>query len=241
MARLRAVLFDIDGTLLDSNDAHAYAWLDSLRGHGKSVPFDLVRSKIGMGSARLLAEVAQIDHDSVEGRSITERRGAILKGYYLPDLGAFEGARTLVTRLKSRGLSCAAVSSSSTTDEMNALLRVACVADLIECVVSSDDHRSEPDRDLIEIALTKIGVSADEAVIIGDTRSDIEAGACAGVPVIALRCGGSNDRQLRDAIAISRDRSTIRTCDRTGQATSTACVFQLRSLRGHLNAKRDDS
>ncbi|MEA2752803.1 MAG: hypothetical protein QOI41_6946, partial [Myxococcales bacterium] len=67
MARIRAVLFDIDGTLLDSNDAHAHAWLDALRGHGKDVPLDLVRSKIGMGGDKLLMEVAGIDHESTEG------------------------------------------------------------------------------------------------------------------------------------------------------------------------------
>src|SRR6478672_3152984 len=108
MARIRAVLFDIDGTLLDSNDAHAHAWLDSLRGHGHSVPFEKVRSKIGIGGDKLLPEVIGIAHDSVEGRSITERRTMILKAHYLPDVGPFHGARVLVDRLRSRGLVCAA-------------------------------------------------------------------------------------------------------------------------------------
>src|SRR5678815_3667765 len=106
MARVRAVLFDIDGTLLDSNDAHAHAWLDALRGHGKNVPFDLLRSKIGMGGDKLLREVADIDDESIEGRSITERRIALLKAHYLPDIGPLPGARALVDRLRSRGLVC---------------------------------------------------------------------------------------------------------------------------------------
>lgn len=210
MARIRAVLFDIDGTLLDSNDAHAHAWLDSLRGHGINVPFERVRSKIGMGGDKLLAEVAGIDHESALGRSIAERRSAILKAHYLADLGPFHGARMLVDRLRSRGLVCAAVSSSAASDIYD-LLREAGVADLIELVISNDDgDRSKPDPDLVEVALDRIGVEPEEAILIGDTPYDIEAGQRAGVRVIALRCGGGwTDRDLGGAIAIYDDPAAL--------------------------------
>jgi HAD superfamily hydrolase (TIGR01509 family) len=205
MERIRAVLFDVDGTLLDSNDAHAHAWLDSLRGHGRNVPYELLRSKIGMGGDKLLGEVAGIDPDSVEGRSIQERRAMILKAHYLPDLGPFHGARVLVDRLRSRGLCCAAVSSSSAED-LQDLLRAAGVADLMDLVVSADDvDRSKFDVDLVKIALDRIGVAPAQAIMIGDTPYDIQAGAPAGVPVIALRRGGRSDRNLRGAIAIYDD------------------------------------
>jgi phosphoglycolate phosphatase-like HAD superfamily hydrolase len=206
MARIRAVLFDIDGTLLDSNDAHAHAWLDSLRGHGRSVPFELVRSKIGMGGDKLLAEVAGIDHESPEGLSIAERRASILRAHYLPDLGPFHGSRVLVDRLRSRGLVCAAVSSAS-ADDIADLLRAAGVADLIDVIVSADDaDRSKPDPDLVEIALERVGVTAAEALMIGDTPYDIEAALKANVAVVALRCGGGwSDRDLAGAVAIYDD------------------------------------
>ena len=202
MARVRAVLFDIDGTLIDSNDAHAHAWLDALRGHGKSVPFELVRSKIGMGGDKLLLDVAGIDHESVEGRSITERRVAILKAHYLDDVGPFPGARVLVDRLRSRGLVCAAVTSAKASDVAD-LLRIAAVADLLDPVITSDDaDRSKPDPDLVELAVEKLGLTTGECVFIGDTPYDVQAATRAGVATIAMRCGGWRDEDLRGAIAI---------------------------------------
>jgi beta-phosphoglucomutase-like phosphatase (HAD superfamily) len=143
---VRAVLFDIDGTLLDSNDAHAHAWLDALHGHGRSVPFEVVRSKIGMGGDKLLRALAGVDAESVEGRSISQRRIAIFKAYYLPDLGPLPGARVLVDRVRSRGLTCVAVTSSR-RDELADLLREAAVADLMDAAVTADDvDASKPDR-----------------------------------------------------------------------------------------------
>lgn len=205
MARFKAVLFDIDGTLLDSNDAHAHAWLDALRGHGKNVPFDLLRAKIGMGGDKLLCDVAGIDHESVEGKSIVERRIALFKGYYLPDVAPLPGARQLVERLRARGLVCAAVSSAKAADLAD-LLRIATVADLLDPVISSDDaDHSKPDPDLLELALQRLGLTAQECVYVGDTPYDIAACQRAGVPVIGFRSGGWDDRALRGAIAIYDD------------------------------------
>ncbi len=205
MARIRAVLFDIDGTLLDSNDAHAHAWLDTLRGHGRNVPYELVRSKIGMSGEKILADVAGVEPGSVEARAIQERRTMVFKANYLPDLGPFHGARVLVDRLRSRGLCCVAV-TSSTAEEALDLLRAAGVADLMELVISADDvDHGKPDPDLVTTALDRIGVTPAEALMIGDTPYDIKAGARAGVPVIALRCGGWSDNDLRGAIAIYDD------------------------------------
>lgn len=202
MARVRAVFFDIDGTLLDSNDAHAHAWLDALRGHGKNVPFDLVRSKIGMGGDKLLKDILGMDHDSVEGRSITERRAAILKAHYLADIGPLPGARALVDRLRSRGVICAAVTSATAADVAD-LLRVAAVADLIDPVITSDDaDASKPDPDLVEIAVDRLGIAKSECVFVGDTPYDVEASLRAGVAVIGFRSGGWNDKDLDGTIAI---------------------------------------
>lgn len=205
MARIRAVLFDIDGTLLDSNHAHAHAWLDALRGHGKDVPFDLVRSKIGKGGDKLLMEVAGIDDQSPLGKLLTERRVAVFKAHYLPDLGPTPGARALVERLRSRGIARAIVTSAG-ADELADLMRQAAVANLFDELITSDDaDHSKPDPDLVSAALHKLGVGPREAVMIGDTPYDIVAAARAGVSTIAFRCGGWKDRDLDGAIAIYDD------------------------------------
>ncbi|MCL2776872.1 MAG: HAD family hydrolase [Polyangiaceae bacterium] len=202
MARIRAVLFDIDGTLLDSNDAHAHAWLDALRGHGKSVPFEHVRSRIGMSQARLLRELVDIDADSLEGRALAEHRSAVFKAHYLPDLGPLPGARVLVDRVRSRGLSCVAVTLALASD-LDHLLRVAAVADLMDYVVTMEDvDQAEGDPDLVDAALGRIGVPAEEAVFVGDTPYDIAAAKRAGVAAIVLRTGGWKDAELEGAIAI---------------------------------------
>jgi phosphoglycolate phosphatase-like HAD superfamily hydrolase len=202
MARIRAVLFDIDGTLLESNEAHAHAWVEALRGHGHEVPYDTVRSKIGMGSDKLLADVARIDRESELGQAITSVRGEILKAQYLADLGPFHGARMLVDMLQSRGLLCIAI-SAATSDHTADLLEAAGVADLMDDIVCSP---SKPGHDLVRIALDRLGVEADEAVMLGDTPYDIEAANRAGVGTIALRCGGYwNDEALHGALAIFDD------------------------------------
>lgn len=201
MAQIKAVLFDVDGTLLDSNDAHAHAWLDALRGHGRDLPFDLVRSKIGKGGDKLLMEVAGIDDESTEGKLIIDRRVALLKALYLPDLGPFPGARALVERLRAQFLCCVVTSAGSA--DVKDLLRAAAVADLFEHIVTSDDaDNSKPDPDLVQAALDKLGVGPNEAVMIGDTPYDIASAKKTGVGTIAFRSGGWNDQDLEGAIAI---------------------------------------
>jgi phosphoglycolate phosphatase-like HAD superfamily hydrolase len=196
MARIRAVLFDIDGTLLESNDAHAHAWVEALRGHGHDVPFERVRAKIGLSDEKLLADVVNIDDESELGRTIAASRARIMQTYYA-DLGPFHGARVLVDMLRSRGLVCIAVSSANAHD-IEDLLRVAGVADLMHDAISAIDA--------IQVALDRLGVESDEAVMVGDTPYDVDAAKRAGVTTIAFRCGGHwTDKDLSGAVAIFDD------------------------------------
>jgi phosphoglycolate phosphatase-like HAD superfamily hydrolase len=212
MARIRAVLFDIDGTLLDSNDAHAHAWIDALRGHGVDLPLERVRSRIGMSIEALLADLASVDADSATGRAILERRTSILKSSYLGEVGPFHGARMLVDRLRSRGLVCGAITSCEAA-EADELLRAAGVGDLMDLIVSAEDllrSRKRGTHGLVLAALEQMGIRAEEALLIGDTPFDIEAGRRTGVRVVALRCGGGwSDRELGGAEAIYDDPAAL--------------------------------
>ena len=202
MKKLRGVILDIDGTLVDSNDAHARAWVEALAEAGIKVPFEKVRPLIGMGGDKLLPQVSGLEEDSPQGKLIGERRGEIFKEHYLPRLKAFPSTRELLLKMRERGLKLA-VATSAKEDELKPLLKMAGAADLIEEKTSSDDaENSKPDPDIVKAALDELQLSADEAVMIGDTPYDIESASRAGLKAIAFRSGGWNDAELARAIAI---------------------------------------
>lgn len=205
MPRLRGVLLDVDGTLIDSNDAHATAWVQALEEHGVKVSFEKVRKLIGKGGDKLLPEAAGIDADSAKGKKISLRRGEIFQSQFMPNLQPFPGARDLLIRMKQRGLRLA-VASSAKKDELHELLRVCQVEDLLEKSTSSDDaDNSKPSPDIVQAALKKNNLFAGETILLGDTPYDIEAASRAGVPSVALRCGGWSNADLSGALAIYDD------------------------------------
>lgn len=202
---LRVVLLDIDGTLIDSNDAHARAWVGGLAAHGYVVPFAEVRPLIGMGGDKLLPTLVGLDPASGEATRIGASRSELFM-QALPGLHPTPGARDLLLRLRAEGLE-RVVATSADASEVQAILEQAGVADLIETTASSGDaERSKPDPDILQAALHKAGRSSAHAIMLGDTPYDIEAAARARVGTIALRCGGGwSDAQLAAATAIYDD------------------------------------
>lgn len=202
MPPLHTVLLDIDGTLIDSNDAHARAWVGALAAHGYDVPFEKVRPLIGQGGDKILPELTGLDPESGEADRITETRSEIFLERELPKLAPTPGARALLEYLSSLGLELV-VATSAKAEEVDEILKQAGVADLIHAASSSDDaERSKPDPDIVQAALRKGRSPASHSVMLGDTPYDIEAAARAGVPAIALRCGGWTDDGLHGAVAI---------------------------------------
>lgn len=197
----RAVLLDVDGTLVDSNTAHARAWADTLEESGMPVPVERVRRLIGMGGDKLLPELTGIDVDSKRGEELVARRTEIFKSRYLPTLRALPGARELLQRLRDEDIALV-VATSAGTEELGGILEVAGLDDLLPKRTSSDDaERSKPDPDIVAAALKKSGARARDTIMLGDTPYDVEAATRAGVGIIGFRSGGWDDAALEGALA----------------------------------------
>lgn len=202
MMALRFALLDLDGTLVDSNDSHARAWVEALAEFGHEVPFPTIRALVGMGSDNLLPAAAGLSKEDGDGRAIAARRERLFEERYLGALRPFRGARALVEKLRSHGIHPVAATSSEER-VMRRLLEIAGVADLMDGTTSSDDaEHSKPDPDIVQSALRRARARPDEAVMIGDTPYDVSAAARAGVRAIAFRCGGWKDADLAGAVRI---------------------------------------
>jgi HAD superfamily hydrolase (TIGR01509 family) len=202
---LKAALLDVDGTLVDSNDAHARAWGDAFAEAGFDVPFERVRPLIGMGGDHIVPRLTGLSDESPAGEQLSERRSDIFRQRYLPHLRALPGVRQLLERMRADGLRLV-VASSAKRDELDALLAVAGVRDLVEAATSRDEADcSKPCPDIVEAAFAKAECRADEALFLGDTPYDVAAGRNAGVGVVALRSGGWGDADLAGALAVYGD------------------------------------
>lgn len=201
-APTRAVLLDIDGTLLDSNHAHALAWQETLRRHQHPLAYERIRALIGKGSDKLLAELLG-DLDPAFAEQLVDHRRRLFLEEHLPSLQPTPGARALIKRLLAEEIELV-VASAAGGAEMQAMLERAGVADLLDRVVTSDDaEHSKPDPDIVQAALARCGVEPVEAMMLGDTPYDIEAARAAGVDAIAVRCGGWwDDASLHAAAAV---------------------------------------
>jgi HAD superfamily hydrolase (TIGR01509 family) len=203
--KLQGVLLDVDGTLIDSNDAHAESWSEALREFGRDVRASQVRPLIGMGGDKLLPRLLGVDADSPEGLRFSERRGRIFREQYVPRLRPTRGARELVARLRKEGLTLI-IATSAQEEELEAMLRQVGLDDLIPQKTSADDaEHSKPDPDIVQAALRKAGLGAEAALLLGDTPYDVEAARRAAVGTVALLCGGWDADALSGAVAIYED------------------------------------
>lgn len=203
--KLEGVLLDVDGTLVDSNAAHAQSWSDTLREFGYDIPAERVRPLIGMGGDKLLPELTGLQADSERGKALTERRAEIFKAHHVPTLRQTRGACALVERLRKEGLRLI-IATSANEDELRHMLRQVGLEDLLEKKTSSDDaDNSKPDPDIIIAALAKSRLTPQTALLLGDTPYDIEAARRASVDTVALLSGGWNAEALQGAVAIYED------------------------------------
>jgi HAD superfamily hydrolase (TIGR01509 family) len=203
--QVRAVLLDVDGTLLDSNDAHAAAWVDVGKEFGYEIDFARVRWLIGMGGDRVLPQLTGLTETTDDGERILQRRGELFRARYLPGVRTFAGARELLARLRGDGRRLV-VATSASREDLDALLAHGGLSDLIDAATDSDEAEdSKPAPDIVEAALRKTGERAADVVMLGDTPYDVKASLRAGVTVIALRCGGWTGQELEGAAEIYED------------------------------------
>jgi phosphoglycolate phosphatase-like HAD superfamily hydrolase len=205
MSRYRVAVLDVDGTLIDSNDAHARAWEEVGREFGIEIPFARVRPLVGMGGDRVLPMLTGMDEGDPRGERLTERRGEIFRERHLPSLRPFPGVRALLERMRGDGLSLV-VATSASEDDLKALLGAAGVDDLLDDATSAGEiDRSKPSPDVVAAAVRKAGRPPHEVVMLGDTPYDVQACVAAGVDCIALRSGGWTDADLAGAVAVYAD------------------------------------
>ena len=208
----QAVIFDVDGTLLDSVDEHAMAWVEAFHDYGHRVSFEEVRRKIGKGGDQLMPVFMTREEIEEYGEPLESERARIMKDRYLPLIRPFRDVRALLERVRADGKQIA-LASSATRDDLDIYKRIANVEGLVDVETSSDDaKRSKPYPDIFQAALDRLGgLAADRTIAVGDTPYDAEAAAKAGIRSIGPLCGVGR-RKILDGQAASRYTRILPNC-----------------------------
>lgn len=212
---LTAALFDVDGTLADTNYLHAVTWWEAFTQAGYDVTMADIHRVVGMGSDQLLDAVLPAERDRSADGSITGAHSALYSTYW-SRIKPLPGAQDLLRACKKAGLQVV-LASSANPPEFEALRVALAVDDLIDAATSAGDvEKSKPAPDLVQTALVKAGVSAAQAVFVGDTVWDVRACQRAGVPCIGLLSGGiaAADLRAEGAVAVFADPAAL--LDSTG-------------------------
>jgi HAD superfamily hydrolase (TIGR01509 family) len=195
----RAILFDVDGTLVDTNDLHTAAWRETFRAFGHDLDFDVIRAQIGKGGDNLIPTL--LSHIDEAGREAMEaHRGELFKRDYLPRATPFDGVRELFLRLRQDGIRIV-LASSAHQAEIEYYLGILAAEDLVEAVTTKDDvEHSKPDPDIFAAALAKVAPhGAEEVFVIGDSPWDVKAARKLSLRTIGFRSGGFPDGDLTGA------------------------------------------
>ncbi len=204
----RAVIFDVDGTLIDSVDLNAQAWQDAFHDYGHEIGFEDIRGLIGKGGDQLMPVFLDQGELAAKGEQLEKHRSQVFQERYLPQAETFPQVRTLFERLRADGVRIA-LASSAKEKELDTYKKAAAIEDLVDAQTTTDDaERSKPHPDIFLAALKRLGdIAPEDVLVIGDTPYDAEAAGKAGLRTIGLLCGGFPEDDLRKAgcIAIFRD------------------------------------
>jgi phosphoglycolate phosphatase-like HAD superfamily hydrolase len=196
-----AVLFDVDGTLVDTNYLHAVCWGEALRQQGRPVPMATVHRAIGMGSQELLDHLLGPDRDTEQDDVLDAAHLALYKQFW-GRLQPLPGAVALLRRCAGDGLRTVLASSAS-EDELAALRSALDADDAIGAATSSDDAGAgKPAADILLAALDSVNAAVERSAFVGDSVWDGQAARKVGLPFVGLTCGGSSEAELRENGAI---------------------------------------
>ena len=201
---IKAVIFDVDGTLVDSNLQHVEAWREAFAHFGKELSADEVHEQIGKGGDQLMPVFLSQHELERFGHDLEALRSELFTRDYLPGVTPFPKVRELFERLQDAGVKIA-LASSAKEPEIEHHQKTLGVEGLVDVATRKDDaEHSKPYPDIFETALARLdGVTADEALVVGDTPYDVIAAKRCGMKTIALLCGGFPADVLRDAGAIA--------------------------------------
>lgn len=196
----KAILFDVDGTLVDTNDLHAEAWAETFRRYGLAVTASEVRPHIGKGGDQLMPGFLSAETIRTQGSDIERFRGELFTDRYLHLARPFSSVPQLFEKIRSRDCRMA-LASSGKKGELDHYVKLLGIGDLIDFQVTSEDaDRSKPCPDIFEAAVRKLGgIGAADVVVVGDSPYDAEAAGAAGLRAIGLLCGGFGEAVLRAA------------------------------------------
>ena len=192
---IRGIILDVEGTLVDSNSAHAHSWFEALRENGLDPGMAAIRAHIGTGADRFLPSVTGIAVHSPAGLKITDDQKRIFHEKYLATVRPFRCADALVSTLLQTGLRVV-IASPSSEEELEPLVR------RVGPATASVDRITKAAPDLIALALERLGFYPIEVFMIGDSPFDIEAALKLGVRTVIFRSGGFPDEQIEAATAI---------------------------------------
>lgn len=201
--RIKAVLFDIDGTLVDSNDLHVAAWLEAFAQHGDSFDAQTVHDQIGKGADNLVPALIP-GISETEQKKLDEAHGKSFKGKFLAQVKAFPKARELLRHVSAAGQKIVFASSAS-QEELEHYLGMLEAKDIVSATTSADDvERTKPAPDIFATALKKVApLTPAEVMVVGDTPYDVRAAAKCGIAAIGMRSGKFADEALRAAGAVA--------------------------------------
>ncbi len=204
---LSAIIFDLDGTLIDSNAAHVRAWDEALREHHYKVSADRIAVEIGKGGDKLVLSILGQEIDRRDGESLRSAHGrAFRKIAETTKLPAFPAVEVLLQAIRDRGLKLA-LATSTVKKDLKVTQDSAGVdwAEYFDVISTGDDAKeSKPAPAILEVAITKLGLSPAQCAMVGDTPYDADTARDAGTVCLGVTCGGLNDHDTLRAMGMRK-------------------------------------